>query len=242
MKMKYFAFLLIFPNLAFALDRQEFNEVRTALELAFSELRPDSSHSLHINDAPGFGPDYWWQLPMVHASYSKLELQHETKHHIFLFGGFARQPGMTKDGLAETACHEIGHGIGGAPYKTSGSSTEGQADYFATKTCLPIVFKHLQEQPSPNDPYLTHLCETYNPIDPHCLRSLKAIQSDVAYFRNYENADVAFDFASAIIADTVNTDPTYYPEPQCRLDTAIHGALQLPRPRCWFPKGIQRAL
>jgi len=60
-------------------------------------------------------------------------------------------PTMTVDILALTTCHEMGHFIGGFPFKGSAppeqgaaSAAEGQADYFATKDCLPRLWANEQ--------------------------------------------------------------------------------------------------
>jgi hypothetical protein len=59
------------------------------------------------------------------------------------YGGLARFPGMTYDGMVAVTCHELGHHMGGAPlysfeehWAGGGPATEGSADYWATKECL----------------------------------------------------------------------------------------------------------
>lgn len=240
--MKKLALIILIPNICFALNFQEFVEVKEAVKKAFKELRPNAQHSLSVNKPVGDNPYYWWESDMVHASYSGYEQDGAYFHHIFLFGGFVRQIGMTKDGLAVTACHEIGHGIGGAPKKSSGSSMEGQSDYYATKTCLPIVFKYLKKTEQPELPYLLDLCAKYNKNDEYCSRSLHALLADQDFFKNHQGKIVDFNQASLVIASELNDSPSFYPEPQCRFDTSIHGALQLERPRCWYPQGIERKL
>ncbi len=71
---------------------------------------------------------------------------------IMMTGGLARHPMMTKDAFLLIVCHEIGHFLGGAPKQLRGntslrswSSVEGQADYFATTKCLPLVFQDKTE-------------------------------------------------------------------------------------------------
>lgn len=54
------------------------------------------------------------------------------------YGGLARYKGITQDGYANVACHELGHHLGGAP-KYRGeqwASNEGQADYFSSLKCM----------------------------------------------------------------------------------------------------------
>lgn len=60
---------------------------------------------------------------------------------IAMFGGLARHPLMTAEGLLMVACHEVGHHLGGAPVytqdgKATWASAEGQADYFAAAKCM----------------------------------------------------------------------------------------------------------
>jgi hypothetical protein len=67
---------------------------------------------------------------------------------IAMFGGLARHPLMTAEGLLMVACHEVGHHLGGAPvYTESGNSTwassEGQADYFAASKCMRKVLSQV---------------------------------------------------------------------------------------------------
>ena len=58
------------------------------------------------------------------------------------YGGLGRYKGMTADGYAAIACHEIGHHLGGFPLFTGDTwaSVEGEADYFATLKCFRTVF------------------------------------------------------------------------------------------------------
>ncbi len=59
---------------------------------------------------------------------------------INMYGGLARYPNMTKDGMMLVVCHETGHHLGGSP-KVGGdpaewASNEGAADYFAVLKCM----------------------------------------------------------------------------------------------------------
>lgn len=227
-----------------AVSFEEFVMVKDALKLAFKELRPDEGHWLSINPIPsGLEDNYWWNLDMVHASYVKTEDQKKVVHNIYLFGGFARLEGMTPDGLAVTGCHEIGHGLGGGPYKnpsmgTEGSSVEGQSDYYATAVCLPLVLKYLkQTRPPKARPVHTSFCGRQSRYDLRfCQRMFAALESDVEFFKR--NGDyVYFDAHSNVQAASIDTSPSFYPDAQCRLDTMIHGILGLERPVCWYPPG-----
>lgn len=224
-----------------AVTKSEFDEVKEALHLAYSELAPSPNEVLKINlPVAGLGEDYWWEIDMIHASYVQFKNDEgQTEHRIYLMGGFARLADMTPDGLALTGCHEIGHGIGGAPFKNNGNTAEGQSDYFATKVCLPIVFKYLKQKRSINEnTTYQQLCEKQAAHDNNtCLRLLTAMEPDIAFFKSLGD-EVSFDRFSTHIQEELNTNASYYPDAQCRLDTMINGVLELERPICWYPTGI----
>ncbi|WP_127718358.1 hypothetical protein [Halobacteriovorax sp. HLS] len=212
----------------------EFQQLKVALNQAWPELRPSSKDQLVINLKVGNFENYWWNLEVVRASYSQSTVEDEILHHIFIFGGYARLEGMTLDGLAITACHEIGHGIGGEPLKSNGSSQEGQSDYYATKYCFPILSKYLkQSTPSQNYPS----CMT-NENQQFCNRTLDALESSIHFF-NYLGDNVSFDQRSQVIAPYLDESDTFYPDAQCRLDTMVDGLFQRPRPICWYPRNLE---
>lgn len=225
---------LLSLNIQASVNFEQFRQLTQAIHMAFEELKPDSSHSLSINQKVGDLENYWWDLDIVHASYSGVEMDGQHAHNIFLFGGFARLEGMTVDGLAVTACHELGHGIGGAPFKETGKSMEGQADYFATKTCLPVLFKYLEQTiENSYDPYIIEFCKNHNDVN-YCKRAMTALESDISFF-SYLGEETSFEERSVEIATELNESATYYPSAQCRLDTSMNGVLGLDRPICWFP-------
>ena len=226
----------------FALNYQDFLEVKYALEQGFEELKPSSEHELIINMPVGDNDYYWWNLDTVSASYSGLEINDTVRHHVFIFGGYIRADFMTKDLLANTGCHEIAHGLGGAPYKSSGSSMEPQADYWATKVCLPVVFKYLKSSSFSLDPYPKLLCDQYAENKNLCYRLMNAISPERDFFYQDDGSYVSFEEVSHLKAYELNLDPTYYPESQCRFDSMIHGVLKLKRPHCWYPEGIERII
>lgn len=239
---------LLAPQVHADVTLEEFERLKVAVHQAFLELRPDSSHVLQINPVPnGLEENYWWNLDMIHASY--VQIQNDppgaTTHNIYLFGGFARLSGMTIDGLAVTACHEIGHGLGGAPkkdpsYGMPGNTTEGQSDYYATAVCLPVALKYLEAQTPPSeDPYLRLICDrqTRHPKD-FCLRLFTAVENDLVFFNEVGQYPSFTDYSTHVQLE-LDTAPTYYPDPQCRLDTMVHGLLGLKQPECWFPGGAE---
>lgn len=208
-----------------------------------SELRAKNSLMI-INNPTGGDVDFWWKMDQRHASYSGyLDPNGSTTHFLFLFGGYARIPKMTLSGVAMTLCHELGHGIGGAPLKDSGekirASVEGQADYFAARFCLKRILKHLPAvSDHAVDPYLKTRCEEkYSGADLlMCTRAMAELENERIFFRTTEGgeSETYFDRLDITITDHVELDPYYYPSAQCRLDTMINGILELPRPLCWW--------
>lgn len=228
------------------------DEVYQLRDLFYSEFAPDLTqlgHKLTINPPPAPSmPHYWLDLEMRHASYSTFvnELG-QREHYLFVFGGMARFPNTTKDAVALTLCHELGHGIGGEPYKAKPeteplTSVEGQSDYFAAHSCIKRIMKHIPmlEIPAPH-PYAAQTCPAHfsTPADiQFCYRFFRALELEREFYRtqpkieeetNYETPDKS-------IAPETNLVPTYYPSAQCRLDTLIAGYLGQERPACWWKK------
>jgi hypothetical protein len=244
-------FTQIFSNAFAQVSYEELQLVKEAIYKAFEEIKPSDEDFLSINEPiPGLPEDYWWSIEMVHASYVRVPSVDEESvtHKIYLMGGFVRLDGMTPDGLAVTACHEIGHGIGGDPKKNPsmgmpGSTTEGQSDYFSTKVCLPVVMKYLEQlRAISNNPYLAKLCGLQKKYKTElCKRMFTALESDMAFF-DYLGTPVAFENYATEVALEINRDPSFYPSSQCRLDTMIHGLLGLERPMCWYPEGEENGI
>jgi hypothetical protein len=238
-----FVTICIINNTQASVNFEGYIDVKNALYKAFEELRPNKNHKLIINAKVGDNPYYWFGLNMVHASYSGFENQGNYTHNIFLFGGFIRLQEMTKDGLLLAGCHEIGHGIGGAPLKVTGSSSEAQSDYFATKNCLQVAFKFLKPEPNATiqDNYVINFCKLNAKDRKFCLRAFGALRSDIYFFETLGESS-AVDNYSASRAVEFNDGATFYPDAQCRVDTMIHGIVDIERPNCWYPGGIERKL
>lgn len=202
-----------------------------------------------------------WSDPTVDAFATRDDLNNAV---VVMNGGLARHPLMTKDGLQLLACHEIGHHLGGAPKiprGTSGlrgwSSAEGQADYFATTKCLPVLFKN------DNDNRAVDLDLDSLDLSVAGSKCRDQLCSRIAL----AGLSVSKVFASLIKGQAtpslMQNDPTKvtqtlykHPNPQCRLDTYFSGAncdlgIEFPfdtkdpkvgacvkdlgiRPSCWF--------
>jgi len=150
--------------------------------------------------------------------------------------------GMTPDAEAFVLCHEMSHLIGGAPKKElhPWASTEGQADYFATTNCLRRIFIQPELQPALAvlDPKIAGLCQ-------HKFSSVTDTQLCARIGTAGENLILAiYDFLGVpqMRKPSIETpaeplkpgEKIDYPTLQCRLDTVVAGALQEPRPKCWF--------
>jgi hypothetical protein len=152
---------------------------------------------------------------------------------LMIYGGTARAPGATPDALALIVCHEWGHLIGGPPFMREELSAEGQADWFATRTCLPrlwsiVAEEHPDDQTSPPDDSRLDRCIQ----DEGCRRVLRA--SEIAMQMSAERHNHAVPSLDARDPSIAPETIRGYPSPQCRLDTMVAGALGLGRPACWF--------
>lgn len=59
-----------------------------------------------------------------------------------IYGGLVKHPALTRCGLALAFAHETGHHLGGAPVDPDmpWMTWQGQADYWAAKVCMPMLF------------------------------------------------------------------------------------------------------
>ncbi len=160
----------------------------------------------------------------------------------------------TSDSFALILCHELGHAMGGAPYKKSKtidnagetvttiswSSAEGQADYFATSSCMRRYLEseynrdYLQDQKISED--ITARCsKNYNALEDQaiCIRSALAIAPALQMINQNQSA---LSFATP---DQTSVEATLlgYPSLQCRMDTYLNGATGEERPSCWYLPG-----
>lgn len=112
-------------------------------------------------------------------------------------------------------CHELGHYLGGAPFKmgaqyiNSKISTEGQSDYWAASACLP----KLSDDPIDDaEKFFIWLRDALLPL-PLESEFYSIPQKGVIDTRFYDSEYMSF---------------------QCRLNTIEAGVAKRPRPSCWF--------
>ena len=149
--------------------------------------------------------------------------------NVIMFGGLARRPEVTIDGFTLVICHELGHHLGGFPFKVSGLSAEGESDFFATQACARNLWKTdfalnetfadqvnkvAKTKCDANWESTTdrNLCYRIANAGFSLANLLGALEGQVPDFSRPETSRVA------------KTDPEH-PKAQCRLDTYLAGGL-----------------
>lgn len=150
-----------------------------------------------------------------------------------MFGGLARHPDMTADGLLMVLCHEIGHHIGGVPAKAGswGPSNEGQSDYFASTKCMRRVLEKVDNvaivNRIPIDSGVRQKCFAAHQKNMKeaalCMRTAMAGLSLAKVLANL-SGDGRINFNTRDRSTVAQTDNSH-PSAQCRLDTYFAGAL-----------------
>lgn len=179
-----------------------------------------------------------WVKPFFTAWANKTGDQ---EYSVNFWGGLARIPGMSDEGFALTACHELGHILGGTPKikikEFLWSSSEGQSDYFATRYCLKRYFDSRPLNiPDVSGTSYTICRTTFSESSDFntCLQSMKGIESFshlLSHLSQYELHPSVETPSRNEVQETVYDS---YPDAQCRIDTLVMGALNKPRPLCWF--------
>ncbi len=136
-------------------------------------------------------------------------------------------------------CHEVGHVLGGGPFKRKEvgpndpplpwASAEGQADYFATAKCAKRVFaeddnreivRHFKLSQEVKD----KCSEVYGSDGEYflCLRVAKAVTELSYYMIKTSSRKVSLTTPDLSRVTKTSVD---YPTDQCRVDTMFQGAL-----------------
>ncbi|GEM_PF-1126758 len=228
----------------------------TEIETVFSAFHKAYSDELAIKKESIFfnrkiGNFEWLNIDLVLASYVQ-NLDSKTGalfHEITITGGMLKLDGFDADSAALVLCHELGHGIGGAPFKDPSaldssdfpSSTEGQSDYYAARVCLPKIWDQLPLTEKVELPVALKKCGSRFEIESkeyhHCLRTFAAMRGfiNLRLISKSDTQTISFESFDPTVVKEINLDSRFYPTPQCRLDTLIAGALGQPRPECWYP-------
>jgi hypothetical protein len=197
------------------LPRKTFDRIITLFETTFSPLAAASGRQLE------FMTDY--DEDWVQAFARRWETD-----QVIVYGGTAAVNNGSEDTFALILCHETGHLYGGEPVSDPQNhlSVEGQADYWATQTCLPKLLSSLSER----NPTASSI--KYCNGDKSCARIVDAALALTAQFADNRNLPhPALTTPDETIVATLNYT---HASPQCRLDTMMAGMKKLPQPRCWY--------
>ncbi|MGE0173386.1 MAG: hypothetical protein AB7T49_11385 [Oligoflexales bacterium] len=169
-----------------------------------------------------------WTDPTVNAGANRAGFIWQVK----IFGGLARHPLMTRDGLLLATCHEIGHQLAGYPLMAiSWAAMEGQSDYFATLSCTKQVWKkdlaeNAKYREIADAPIKERCSSVYEDQDQQdlCLRALVAAK-DLSNFLielQEEAGPISIETPDPTVVDSTDYR---HPKAQCRLDTFVAGTL-----------------
>jgi hypothetical protein len=150
-----------------------------------------------------------------------------------MYGGLARHPATSEEGMALVACHEMGHHMGGAP-KISGwfstwATNEGGADYYAGLKCLRRYFAQDDNKAAlasvTLDPGVVETCtkQFSTEADQLICERISLSGDSVAYLfqalRNEANPP-KYTTPDKSVVTKMNDD---HPATQCRMDTYFAG-------------------
>lgn len=165
-----------------------------------------------------------WSDPTVNAQ-AEMNGRNWT---VRMFGGLARRPEVTFDGMQLVVCHELGHLVGGFPFKPWGTSTEGQSDYFATQECARRVWGMESASSSTLPaPAVKTACDrvwSKSTDQAHCYRASAAGHSLASLLCAIGSRPVVPSFERRDTTVVTSTSISH-PNAQCRLDTMFAGAL-----------------
>lgn len=177
--------------------------------------------------------DIDWDSKVVNSFATIDENGHRS---IRVFGELYRTPDLSADGFLGILCHELGHHFAGAPMHALQPliSAEGQADYYSTQVCLPLMFEGLDNQAilkKLNVPLKIRLRCDHLWVTPErsaiCQRSLMAAENLAKVLDRLGDGGDGSGI-SLLIRDPEFAEETLldaYPMAQCRLDTFKAGAL-----------------
>lgn len=219
--------LLLAAQARAAVDESRFDAVLAAAESVYKPVVAERGGILRLRGN--------WENGMTEAISRRVE----GRWVIDVFGGLARHPATTVDGLAAVVCHEIGHHLGGAPKRASNhlpwASGEGQSDYFAAVKCLRRVLPLVPAaEPAAAEPAelaaVSRACAGAHAsaeAAAFCVRSALAGLSFIRLFADFRGKP-APSFLVHDLREAPSTDDDY-PSAQCRLDTFLSGSL-CPKP------------
>ena len=224
-------FYFFIPTFAFSqtqlnpvgVDEATFNFVIHGITDYFRPVLHAQGDNLHV--------ETFWKSSVVNAFARRLNTDVTLAFH----GGLARLPGMDMATLGLITCHEVGHLLGGTPFKDPKNfiSAEAQADYFATSKCMRQIVKAIAEfavlipTTAPSTSIQEKCLASFSSdLDQHiCWLSASASKNMLEVLdKATSHTPHPIDFESPDPAVVTKTNSSY-PSAQCRLDTLIAGDL-----------------
>lgn len=203
---------------------QEFNAVIDRLERLYREPIREKGGNLVINRL--------WIRGAVNAN---AERDDNNNWIVNMYGGLARHPKMTPDGLAMVLCHEIGHHIGGAvkiPVLKKWATNEGGSDYFAVTKCIRKYFaedsdNRAQLKTAQLEVKAIESCRNQFDNDPDRLICARTMLAGRALSYVLQQMNMSFTTPRFSTPDKKQALMTAmgHPNAQCRMDTYYNGAL-----------------
>lgn len=251
--MKTICFLLfLLPALALSqgLERSRFYQIIDEVTGLYHE-------ELHAREGTFF-IEKDWESQEINAEALSIYSREGQSWGLHFHGGLARHELMSEASFALIVCHEIGHFLGGRPYKrgfrgeVSWSTAEGQADTFAAGKCFKRYLKDLRpnlqqaDLPSNFSGQVQRLCQGASSPQ-SCEFTHKAAFQMASFFRQRRidqdfptGPELSFNFQDL---PQVNATLSSHPTPLCRIATISAATLcekddldagYCQRPRCWY--------
>jgi hypothetical protein len=168
--------------------------------------------------------EFLWESTDLNAYASK----NSSNWKIVFHGALYRDKRVTDDGFIMTVCHELGHLLGGAPFKLGEeTSAEGQADYWASTVCAKKYFTEFPEEVVMSNGLVRDQCSKKYENDiatqKVCYRTTMAGYSLASFLGlQTEGRQPRFETPDKHVLDVTNQ---LHPLAQCRLDTFLAGSL-----------------
>lgn len=201
----------------------EFNSLLDRIQNQYTGFIQQKGKTLVVNRL--------WSDSTVNASAQ----QQGNRWIINMYGGMARHPDVTFEGMAVIACHEMGHHIGGAPkvsnFMSSWATNEGGSDYFATLKCMRDLFANDDNASIISkvtiDPFARSRCLsqfTSQREQDLCMRISMGGESVSYVFQSLKKEEVRPKFDTPDTSQVSKTNDGH-PATQCRLDTYFAGTI-----------------
>lgn len=210
------------PKAPTGITEEQFNEIIDHATNLYAEVVEAHGAVLKINGD--------WADSTVNAYALQRTENGQLTYLVKMFGGLARRDEITPDGFALVVCHELGHHLGGFPFRFSWAAAEGQSDYFATQACARRVWADQKEQnaaarESINDVAKAMCDEVWQDEAAQnlCYRTMlggKSLADLLAALGS--TGPIEFDTPDET---EVSQTKLLHPKAQCRLDTYVAGAL-----------------